>query len=109
MADREKVFKGLEYCTSESYCTDCPYESDCWICFRAREAAKQVMRDALELLKEQEAVEPQIISDIPVFNPHTGLEHDTVYKCGNCGMPLIGKANYCFKCGRKVKWDAADY
>lgn len=59
--------------------------------------------------KEQDAVEPEIVTGIPVVNPHTGLEYDTVYKCGNCGMTLIGKANYCFKCGTKVKWNMADF
>ena len=107
MTDKEKVIKGLELCIEQGLsdgadCSKCPYYTTsarltCWMI---------LLYNAHELLKEQDGVEPQIILGIPVFNPHTGLEHDIVCKCGNCGMPLIGKANYCFKCGRKVKWDA---
>ena len=49
MADREKVIKGLEICTSKPcYCTDCPYKANCCL------DSQEVMEDALALLKEQE-------------------------------------------------------
>ena len=52
--DREKVIKGLEVCTSiedgESCPKECPYYQD--VCY----GYDQLMRDALALLKEQEAV-----------------------------------------------------
>ena len=53
MLDREKVIKDIEECLSAS-CRgyrprlSCPYNDDEW----------DIMRDALALLKEQEAVEP---------------------------------------------------
>ena len=49
------------------------------------------MRDAVELLKEQEAIKPA-----------PGM------LCGQCGCRIYRGANYCYNCGRKVKWDAAD-
>ncbi len=58
MADREKVIKGLEICTSGGVksglkCTDCPYYEDCKI-----NPIKQMLKDVLSLLKAQE---PRVI------------------------------------------------
>ena len=51
MADREKVIKGLEYCTGNHLCSGCGYyDPDNARC------QKDLMRDALELLKEQKAI-----------------------------------------------------
>lgn len=56
MIDREKVIKGLELCTSgseygDNTCQECPYfVSVKYGCHR-----QQMEKDALELLKEQEA------------------------------------------------------
>lgn len=54
MTDREKVIEGLEVCIpldeGEKCPTECPYHRD--VCA----GYSQVMRDALALLKEQEAV-----------------------------------------------------
>ena len=51
MADIEKVIKGLENCTNEGFCADnhCLYEN-------VDNCVDVLMRDALELLKEQEAI-----------------------------------------------------
>ena len=47
--DREKVLKGLEYCKEYfSCCSKCPYWQDKLLC------TSHLVRDALELLKEQE-------------------------------------------------------
>ncbi len=57
-----------------------------------------LVRDALELLKEQEAVEPEKFMDGQVQR----------YKCRKCGKRLLyasfAKDNYCSKCGQAVKW-----
>lgn len=55
MADREKVVKGLEMCIADEYCNGCPYEVQCYS--PGQEYAESMMRDALELLKEQ----PEIV------------------------------------------------
>jgi len=66
------------------------------------------LKDVLELLKEQEPVEPT-------------AEDEAIrvkYNCGVCGY-LVGfvstihddmqyRAKFCPECGRKVKWNAAD-
>lgn len=50
MADREKVIKGLEYCVHEEdyNCDGCPYARPYWC------GCKDLLADALALLKEQE-------------------------------------------------------
>ena len=60
---------------------------------------REALDMALQLLKEQEAVEPvcKIIFDIPY------------YFCGQCNEMLnmySTKAMFCSKCGRPVKWRA---
>lgn len=91
MADREKVINGLEHCRRGPIgCQqECPYKSD----FGCR---SQLTADALELLKEQEPVKPN--------NPFKFKEYD-LYMCAECGSWLITKSNYCWNCGRAVKWD----
>lgn len=57
-----------------------------------------IIQEAVELLKEQEPVEPKVIN----LYPHN------VWACGNCGHVAVGslayKAKYCPECGRKVQW-----
>lgn len=103
MTDREKVKKGLDLClTGEpSTCKDCPYDAEC------KEARgigpSPLRRDALELLKEQEAVEPK-----EIVNEHfpIGDYRRTIgWLCGKCGKALMGDGNYCSYCGQAVKWE----
>ena len=99
MLDREKVIVGIEHCDRLG-CSMCPYKPggytpmDCRI---------QLMRDALALLKEQEAVKPYIDIDEA--------------KCPICKVKLTRQEllgddvlyedffDYCPHCGRKVKWE----
>ena len=105
MADR--VIKGLECHLARltddlvngmvHSCRECTYrgEMNCSI---------QLIANALELLKEQDAVEPIRSKDADVWY------------CGNCDE-IVGEEtltmggiqevrhNYCPECGRKVKWD----
>lgn len=102
MPDRDKVIKGLEVCTKDipmsnavhkdDLCKECPYYnakySYCW---------NQIvmMRDALALLKEQEAVEPTI-------------DEYGNKRCGYCGHKLQSIADldlFCCKCGKPVLWE----
>ena len=64
-----------------------------------KEKAKTVewIDDALELLKEQEAVEPEV----EVLN-----EIDRLYRCQRChGYLFYDGQKYCGRCGQGVKWD----
>ena len=54
MPDREKVIKGLECCAVKQDCNGCPYSRFNPMC------QDDMNKDALALLKEQEAVEPRV-------------------------------------------------
>lgn len=107
MIDREKIIDGLEMLTYKCSCTKCKYCK-----FGRKVPAKpyscdlddyEIMNGALELLKEQEAVEPV-------------MEQESMV-CGVCGHEIIWQRmlgdniwsdehlDYCPHCGRKVKWD----
>ena len=95
MPDREKVIKAMEICVGNGHCSKCGYHlSDYYA--TAPICQNQMMADALALLKEQEAVEPEWKSGIPF--------------CGNCGHRLQKKNRNavgikCSLCGRSVKWE----
>lgn len=60
----------------------------------------QAVRDAVKMLKEQEAVEPYRGDKWP----------KDVYGCGRCSQQLLdtgasSRPKYCPQCGKKVKWD----
>ena len=89
MPDREKVIKGLEYCTGHHSCSGCGYyDPDNARC------QKDLMRDALAILLEQDAVKPR-----------EQEETRTWTVCGNCSQHLISKWLWCPYCGKRVKWD----
>lgn len=95
--DRDKVIKGLEVCLKnidQQDCpNDCPYLSDCSK-YENRVVFQPLMRDALALLKEQEAVKPK----------HNPLS-PTDWFCGRCGMCVSRFHDYCPSCGQEVKWE----
>jgi hypothetical protein len=97
MPDREKVINGLESCVvSKTKCffnrnEMCPYfHVDVLHC------EQELMRDAIALLKEQEAVEP-----IPP------TDESDLWRCGNCNHQLFRCTHqrYCDMCGQAVKWE----
>lgn len=91
MTDREKVMNALWRCESYGYCEDkrCPYYGD-------TNCLESMRKDALELLKEQETVEPIDL----------GLFADFItWGCPICERWLDHDYKYCPYCGRKVKWD----
>ena len=100
MADREKVIDGIRKCLSHKPCSEngCPYEDECAV----EHLNDPLLRDALSLLKEQEAIEPDVDSEGTCI-------------CGNCGenvgyYPPGSKVpeklcKYCPECGQAVKWE----
>jgi Fe2+ or Zn2+ uptake regulation protein len=55
------------------------------------------IRKAVDLLKEQEAIEPEV----DVLN-----EIDRLYRCPKCHKHFFyRKQKYCDQCGQAVKWD----
>lgn len=96
MADREKVISDLK--EQIAWIRDNDFHK-----FPGWGHAVLAMRDALALLKEQEAVKPVVDID--------------TWTCGNCGhtlehQKLLGdnvlfheQYDYCPMCGKKVKWE----
>lgn len=103
MVDREKVIQGLgrisEWLFQQYrvvYDGDAPNYYD----------AYKTVDEAIELLKEQEAV-------APVMVPHS---RGIAYKCGSCGTEIAvirdtvsadwqkNSVRFCQRCGRSVKW-----
>lgn len=94
MTELEKVIQHFEDCIKIA---DCQINHN-WVFVRT-----EILRDAVALLKAQEAVEPEVDVD--------------VWRCGKCWHPLehqemLGsnilfheQYAYCPNCGRAVKWE----
>lgn len=89
MADREKVIKGLEL-LKEFLGDGLPGKN---VVFNSY---INIVNDAIELLKEQEPVEPTLYYDT----------ENAWYICGVCKANIQFADKYCHECGRPVKWDA---
>ena len=96
--DREKVFDALRNCITEPKCRDCPWES-CEQFHQTKTIPLDLCLDILELLKEQEAVEPKTMS--------SDYDTDTWwFVCGSCKKGVINLGdNFCRWCGQAVKWE----
>ena len=105
MPDREKVIEGLDICinTIRTSCpSGCPYYEQCTKC-GIDNVFKPILRDALALLKEQEAVEPKKEND---GNPEPCTSW--WYVCGDCGRYIDPHDKFCRHCGREVDWCGSD-
>lgn len=95
MVDRSKVLVGLESCADRTgaLCRTCPYD------FVHNEYCMGDMaRDALELLKEQEAVEP-----ILKRKGKSKMYND--YVCPVCNNEVVYEQCYCSECGKPFLWE----
>lgn len=93
MPDREKVIKGLHYCTHTdgTNCVYCPYDN-------ADEDCTALMSmDALDLLKEQEAVTIKKTKEHG-FGVYGGI-------CPKCNNWIQSAHSFCGFCGQAVKWE----
>ena len=96
MPDREKVLKGLEACRKTD-CINCPYFAlEKKVCL-----INYLLTDAIEMLKEQEAVEPYITGSGESFE----TAETWWYECGNCNKPIDPNDKFCRHCGQAVKWE----
>lgn len=91
MTNREKIIQWLTICSSGCK-ENCPYEYSGLI--DKNECKTDLMRDALELLKEQEPVKAV-----------RRVEETEWNVCGNCSSHIISKWKWCPYCGRTVKWN----
>ena len=87
MTEREKVINALENCVHNGVCINCEHNKHtaCKTC---------LMIDALELLKEKEAVKPTWSRGKPF--------------CGACGMRIHG-GKFCSECGKPILWESRLY
>ena len=104
MPDREKVIKGIRKCLSHKPCAEngCPYEDECAV----EHLNDPLLRDALALIKEQEAEGKWIYGE-----DETGVDG---WHCSSCGffepwfyeftddIDFIRFYGFCPSCGRKM-------
>lgn len=103
MIDREKVLEGMKELCEYLY-------HEYKVCYHGDEEdiynRFPIANNALNLLEEQEAVEPKIVSSAKGF----------FYTCGTCGQGLVEvrdtvsfddrkRIRFCTWCGKKVKWE----
>ena len=103
MSDREKIIYDIERCICHvpDACRDCSKFAG----VGNLKCMEDLMADALELLKEQEAVKP--VRD---------RETCRLWLCGNCGSYVGFEDNdpydqnefdkFCRECGKAVQWHA---
>jgi hypothetical protein len=95
MTDREKVIDELNTDVLPFLQHHCDMQCD----REKRWISKMIItvHDALALLKEQEAVEPEV----EVLN-----EIDRIYRCPKCHKCFFyEKQKYCDQCGQEVQWE----
>lgn len=95
MTDSEKVFEAFRNCITEPKCRDCPWEQCEQFNQKKVEIPVTLALDVINLLKEQEAIEPTI-------------DEYGNKRCGSCGHKLQSIADpdlFCCKCGQAVKWE----
>lgn len=104
MIDREKVIKGLEHCLEDG-CSGCPYNENCDVFDNAFSGT--LVKDALELLKEQEPVKPTVSVDTWICSKcgHTLESQELIDDKENPQVLVHEQYEYCPCCGRKIKWD----
>lgn len=99
MPERNRVIYEIERCAYHVHnaCNDCSkYNKG----MPLPDCMEELMADALELLKAQEAIEPIIRGD------PKGISRYLV--CGSCEGLINAGDNFCRKCGRAVKRDETD-
>ena len=87
MKDRKTVMSWLEGLTWDD-----------WPKWHSDTEVQEIAKAALELLKEQEAVEP-------ILKREGRNKYYNYYVCRCCDNDLFYQQNYCSECGRAVKWE----
>ena len=107
--EKEKVLHGIDSC---GFCdgvpnicevTECPYRGNKGWC--VHELAHDAGMLISELMEEQEPIAPVKVNRYMETDENGNWFSSETYDCGDCGVELHGKANYCHLCGRAVKWE----
>ena len=95
MPDRDQVIYDIERCVCHvpDACRDCSHFGS----GDALDCMERLLKDAMELLKEQKA------EYIEIVDGDYGKTH--WYVCGGCKTPIYPGDRYCHECGRPVKWE----
>jgi len=101
MTEREKVIEALAMC--EGFPHLCGLRKECPYSDNSEECEENMHKDALALLKEQEAVEPKTGHWIFEDAYYEAWSHT----CSECGKRMSTAyntyANYCWNCGAKME------
>jgi len=99
--DREKVIKWLNVCKTSHYAVGIKEDYPCRLCpyYEKEYCMKELISDALELLKEQEAVE--------LYSMNAERTYGICPKCGKIVFRYgnVEENHYCGVCGQAVKWE----
>ena len=91
------LIEALVYCKgkrlTKKSCAGCPYAG-----------AGCAIDATIAKLKAQEPIVPVKVNRYMDTDENGDWFSPETYDCGNCGVELHGKANYCHLCGRAVKW-----
>ena len=101
MWDREIVIDALNRCTLQGRHSGKMHQEACAACLYRRDRKcnfTALMKDVLELLKEQEPVEAKIMGESKSHGAWW-------FACGACGHAIDPEDNFCRECGREIKWD----
>lgn len=94
MADRKKVIKAIDICLGHGHCDDCEYKIKGG--YSIMDCRKPMMRDALELLKEQESKQVDLYENdewwsitCPDCQAEWMSDKDDTHFCPRCGKAVI--------------------
>ena len=122
--DRENVEKALD-CRADGFgldCKDCAYYREDTLAYCN---FRQILRDAISLLKEQEDMGKELtdamelvhkknariieltdlLKEQEAVEPKHNPLSPTDWFCGKCGMCISRFHDYCSSCGNAVKWE----
>lgn len=99
--DREKVIKAIDICLGHGKCDDCGYHIKGG--YSTMDCRKPMMRDALDILKEQEAMRVLSQRECETLPSH----YERKGFCPKCHQVVEWFLNrsYCGFCGQAVKWE----
>jgi len=102
MIDRKKVCKGL-YAHGYKDCNSCPYWGSG---LHGGSECKELAREALSLLREQEPIKPTLSVDTWICSKcgHTLESQELIDDKENPQVLIHEQYQYCPNCGKAVKW-----
>ena len=113
MINREKIINALNICLGHGKCKDCRY-TNAGGGYSTMDCRKQMMQDALELLKEQEATikaQQFVLNNAceKLKEQRVAIKPKNIDKVGGncpvCGLRMARTNKYCYQCGQEIDWN----